>query len=82
MGRDSIVSDAERNRKKDSEQAERSDSAENESESSSNERVRVTQRLPAELAEEIDEIQNQYNLSSRNATINFILTHGINHLQS
>ena len=57
MGRDSIVSDAERNREKTNEQTEQSESVENESGSSSNERVRITQRLPADLAEDIDEIQ-------------------------
>ena len=83
MGRYSIVSDAERNREKTNEQAEQSDSAEDESESTSNkERVRITQRLPADLAEDIDAIQDQYNLSTRNATINFILTQGINQLRS
>lgn len=73
MGRDSILDNAEKDKQNDQpnqppESAEDSD------------RVRITQRLPADLAADVDAVQERYSLPSRNATINFILNQGIEHL--
>jgi hypothetical protein len=85
MGRDSILDDADRNRQNNQE-SEQSDSA-NESETDtasendgSSDRERVTQRIPAGLVADIDAVQEQYSLPSRNATINFILNQGTDQL--
>jgi hypothetical protein len=78
MGRDSILDDANQNRQQNtgSEPADESDSETDEE----SDRVRVTQRLPPALAADVDIVQERYNLPSRNATINFILTQGIDQL--
>ena len=78
MSRDSILDDATQNRQQNAESEPMDESDSDPDEES--ERVRVTQRLPAALAADVDSVQERYNLPSRNATINFILTRGIDEL--
>ena len=73
MGRDSILDDA-GNDDQNSQTDQPPDSPEDSG------RVRITQRLPADLAADVDTVQERYSLPSRNATINFILNQGIEHL--
>lgn len=37
------------------------------------ERVKLTQRMPPDLLEEVDRVQDELALPSRNATINFLV---------
>lgn len=83
MSRDSILDDAERTRERSTDDQhtdqpvdESTADADNPDETDS-ERVRLTQRMPADLAADVDAVQERYQLPSRNATINFILNHGI-----
>lgn len=70
MARDSILDEAEQN------EANNESGSEAEDESGgSDERVRVTQRIPKDLADDVERVQEEYSLPSRNATINFMLKH-------
>lgn len=86
MPRDSIVDDAERKRQQTAESAEQAtepDESEDDTDSEStdeSERVRLTQRMSPDLATKVDAVQERYQLPSRNATINFILSEGIDQL--
>ena len=76
MPRDSILDDAEQS--EDNANGSETDSdpdTETEDDSEGNDRVRVTQRIPQDLADDIDRVQEEYSLPSRNATINFMLKH-------
>ena len=42
-------------------------------ESDGESRQKLTQRMPADLVNEVDRIQEEYGLGSRNATINFMV---------
>lgn len=42
-------------------------------ESDGESRQKLTQRMPADLVDEVDRIQEEYGLGSRNATINFMV---------
>lgn len=75
MPRDSILDEAER-KQQNSEENNGSEDAEGESE----ERERVTQRIPSDIIDEIDAVQKKYRHSSRNATINFMLDHAADDL--
>lgn len=78
MARDSILDDADRTRQQNNQESEQSDSADEADEDG--DRVRVTQRLPSDLADDVDAVQEKYSLPSRNATINFILNQGIDQI--
>lgn len=43
-------------------------------------RRRLTQRIPADLARDIETIQKKYGLGTRNGTINFLLNHAAENL--
>ena len=72
MGRDSILNDAER--KKDDEPEPTNDDG------GDDERVKLTQRMPEDLVRQVDRVQEEYALPSRNAAINFIVKQGIREL--
>jgi hypothetical protein len=77
MPRDSILDDAEQT-EEDNENGSEPNSnpdTETEDDSGGDGRVRVTQRIPQDLVDDIDRIQEEYSLPSRNATINFMLKH-------
>ncbi|ELY53427.1 hypothetical protein C491_21101 [Natronococcus amylolyticus DSM 10524] len=77
MPRDSILDDAEQS-EENNENGSRTDSGSDtgtEDDSGGDNRVRVTQRIPQDLADDIDRVQEEYSLPSRNATINFMLKH-------
>lgn len=88
MSRDSILDDAERNREQnedESESVQDSDTAATEdgtANETGDDRKRVTQRIPRDMLDDIDAVQERYVLPSRNAAINFILKHGTNELLS
>lgn len=44
------------------------------------ERVKLTQRMPPSLVSQVDRVQEEYALPSRNAAINFIVKQGIKDL--
>jgi hypothetical protein len=76
-GRDSILDEAERNE----DEPEPADESESDTESGEeSDRVRITQRLPPDLAADVKAVKKRYNLPSRNAAVNFILTQGIDSL--
>jgi len=75
MSRDSILDEAEQK----TEQAADDDVADTESEQdqgadSSDDRARLTQRVPKDLLEDIDKVKERFHFSSRNETINFMLS--------
>ncbi|NKE37763.1 hypothetical protein GWG54_18530 [Natronococcus sp. JC468] len=77
MPRDSILDDAEQS-KEDNANGSGTDSdpdTKTEDDSGGDSRVRVTQRIPQDLADDVDRVQEEYSLPSRNATINFMLKH-------
>jgi hypothetical protein len=78
MGRDSILDDTDQSRQQNEQESEPSDSADEAD--GDGDRVRVTQRLPPDLAADVDAVKEKYSLPSRNATINFILNQGIDQL--
>lgn len=77
MGRDSILDDADKNRQQNNQESEQASEPKGEADG---DRVRITQRLPSDLAADVDAVQEKYSLPSRNATINFILNQGIDQL--
>jgi hypothetical protein len=77
MGRDSILDDAEQNRQQNNQESEQTSESDGETDG---DRVRITQRLPSDLAADVDAVQKKYSLPSRNATINFILNQGVDQL--
>lgn len=77
MGRDSILDDADKNRQQNDQESEQASKSESEDDGG---RVRITQRLPSDLAADVDAVQEKYSLPSRNATINFILNQGVDQL--
>lgn len=77
MGRDSILDDADKNRQQNNQESEEASEPDDETDG---DRVRITQRLPSDLAADVDAVQEKYSLPSRNATINFILNQGIDSL--
>lgn len=81
MSRDSIIDEAAEN-KQDTEPAESAGDTEEESQDEEGEegRTRLTQRVPDDLLDDVETVQEKYRLPSRNATINFILTTGIEDL--
>lgn len=70
MPRDSILDEAEQNQATDQDGAE--DDAGDDQEDD-DERVRLTQRTPKDLVDDVEAVQEQYHLPSRNAAINFML---------
>jgi hypothetical protein len=76
MARDSILDEAEgKAQKQDHEEAEEADADEQPSDGSSGDgsRQKLTQRMPSDLVNEVDRVQEEYGLGSRNATINFMV---------
>ena len=79
MGRDSILDDADRTREQNNQESEQASEPADEADGDGD-RVRVTQRLPSDLADDVDAVQEKFSLPSRNATINFILNQGVDQL--
>jgi len=77
MSRDSIIDEA-AEKKQDTESADTEEEPQGEEGEES--RTRLTQRVPDDLLDDVETVQEKYRLPSRNATINFILTHGIEDL--
>ena len=77
MPRDSILDDAEQSDEDNANGSETDSDPDTEAEDDSggDDRVRVTQRIPQDLADDVDRVQEEYSLPSRNATINFMLKH-------
>jgi hypothetical protein len=71
MSRDSILDEAEQNRSDD--QPADQDDVDDADQEKSDERERLTQRVPPDLLKDVEDVQEQYHLPSRNATINFML---------
>jgi hypothetical protein len=71
MSRDSILDEAEQNRADD--QPDEQDAVDDADQEDGEERERLTQRVPPDLLEDVERVQEQYHLPSRNATINFML---------
>lgn len=71
MSRDSILDEAEQNRSDD--QPADQDDVDDADQEKSEERERLTQRVPPDLLKDVEDVQEQYHLPSRNATINFML---------
>jgi hypothetical protein len=71
MSRDSIIDEAAEKTDKQTE-ADDDDDAEEEA-SDTEERERLTQRVPTDLLEDVERVQEKYHLPSRNAAINFML---------
>jgi hypothetical protein len=67
MSRDSILDEAEKSSDDDQPDDTEADDGGGE------ERERLTQRVPKGLLDDVDRVQEQYHLPSRNATINFML---------
>lgn len=81
MGRESIVDDAERNRHQSTAESEQGSDADPAGEDETgNDRKRTTLRIPRDLLADVDAVEEQYALPSRNAAINFILKQGTNNL--
>lgn len=80
MSRDSILDEAEQ--KSDQSTVDDDSSADSKQEEStgSGDRTRLTQRVPDDLLNDIDEVQEQFHLSSRNETINFMLSNAADDL--
>lgn len=83
MARDSILDDAatddQTNSDDNASETDQTDNADRKTESGSEssgpsaERVKLTQRVPPELLADIERVQEEFMLPSRNATINFML---------
>lgn len=71
MPRDSILDEAEEKAQQQDHDA--SDQHSDEDGSDDGSRQKLTQRMPADLVNEVDRIQEDYGLGSRNATINFMV---------
>jgi hypothetical protein len=78
MSRDSIIDEAEQ--KKQQETQSEPEPGEDESEEQEESRTRLTQRVPDDLLEDVEAVEEKYRLPSRNAAINFILTRGVEDL--
>lgn len=63
-------------RRKITEEAESTDQ-EAEASTDSDERKQLTQRMPEDLVEEVDELMEELGLSSRNAAINMLVRRGL-----
>jgi hypothetical protein len=70
MSRDSILDEAEQNRADDQPADQDADV---DQEDDAEDRERLTQRVPENLLDDVERVQEQYHLPSRNATINFML---------
>ncbi|KOX92722.1 hypothetical protein [Halorubrum tropicale] len=70
MARDSILDEAEQNQANDQDAAE-DDAGDGQEDDDG--RVRLTQRTPQDLLDDVEAVQEQYHLPSRNAAINFML---------
>jgi len=66
MVRDSILDEAEQ-READEDDADGADQEDGD------DRVRLTQRTPQDFVDDVEAVQEQYHLPSRNAAINFML---------
>lgn len=75
MPRDSILDDAEQTEENNENGSRTDPDTETEDDSGGDDRVRVTQRIPQDLADDVERVQEEYSLPSRNATINFMLKH-------
>lgn len=77
MPRDNIVDEAERKKKENStsDEAGAEGGSDDPQETGDGERERLTQRMPPDLLEDVDKVQEKFRLGSRNATINFMLSH-------
>ena len=75
MPRDSILDDAEQSEEDNANGSETDSDTEAGDDSGGDDRVRVTQRIPQDLADDVDRVREEYSLPSRNATINFMLKH-------
>ncbi|WP_256394191.1 ribbon-helix-helix domain-containing protein [Natronoarchaeum rubrum] len=56
---------------------EESDASETDSESQDTEREQLTQRMPPNLVERVDEFAQENGISSRNAAINMLVQQGL-----
>lgn len=74
MSRDSIIDEAEQKKQQETQSESEPDEEEEES------RTRLTQRVPDDLLEDVEAVEEKYRLPSRNAAINFILTRGVEDL--
>jgi hypothetical protein len=75
MPRDSILDDAEQTEEDNANGSRTDPNTKAEDDSGGDDRVRVTQRIPQDLVDDVDRVQEEYSLPSRNATINFMLKH-------
>jgi hypothetical protein len=72
MPRDSILNEAEE--KAQQQDQDNGDQNSGDGDGSDGEsRQKLTQRMPADLVDEVDRIKEEYGLGSRNATINFMV---------
>lgn len=71
MGRDSILNDAEEK------QSDGTQPAGDDDQDTEDDRVKLTQRMPGDLVDEVDRVQDEYALSSRNTAINFLVKQGL-----
>lgn len=77
MPRDSIIDEAKEKQQEAQDQVEaEAETDEGEEES----RTRLTQRVPDDLLDDVEAVEEKYRLPSRNAAINFILTRGVEDL--
>jgi len=77
MSRDSIIDEAAEKK----EEPESTESAPTDAEDDQEEsRTRLTQRVPDDLLEDVEQVQEKYRLPSRNAAINFMLTNAADDL--
>lgn len=72
MGRRKITKEAEQ-------QADESDSEQSDSNGSENDREQLTQRMPSDLVEQVDEFAENHGMS-RNAAINFLVKRSLGDL--
>jgi hypothetical protein len=77
MSRDSIIDEAAEKKEEPESTESASTDAEDEQEES---RTRLTQRVPDDLLEDVERVQEKYRLPSRNAAINFMLTNAADDL--
>lgn len=83
MPRDNILDEAEQKEKENStsngSESETDETADDQ-EAGGEERERLTQRMPADLLEDVDEVEEKFKLGNRNSTINFLVSHAVDDL--
>jgi len=80
MSRDSILDEAEQKSDQSESENDSSTGSEQEENTENSERTRLTQRVPDDLLDDIDEVKKQFHFSSRNETINFMLSNAADDL--